>query len=88
MSEKLGRMATLTPMFASAQAACSRLEPQPKLVPAIKIGLPELSGSSTTVGPAVRSVARRQRPRPARLIVLSHSDEMITSVSQSRTPNG
>ena len=40
MSEKLGAITAAMPMSANAQAACSRLDPQPKLSPAIRIGAP------------------------------------------------
>ena len=40
MSEKDGAITARTPRSASAQAACSRLDPQPKLSPAIRTGAP------------------------------------------------
>src|SRR3546814_5043149 len=43
MSEKLGAMTAVMPISFIAQAACSRLEPQPKLSPATRIGAPARS---------------------------------------------
>ena len=40
-SEKLGAITARTPISISAHAACSRLDPQPKLSPATMIGAPE-----------------------------------------------
>src|SRR3546814_16881393 len=49
MSEKLGAMTAFTPMSASDQAACSRMDPQPKLSP---------SSEERSVGTACVSTCR------------------------------
>ena len=45
MSAKLGAMTARKPWSSSAQGACSRDEPQPKLRPATRIGAPAYSGA-------------------------------------------
>src|SRR3546814_10028910 len=62
MSEKLGAITALMPMSPSAQAACSRLEPQPKLSPAIRIGLPAWRGSSKMLPGSARTVSNAPLP--------------------------
>ena len=88
MSEKLGAITAFTPMSSSAQAACSRLEPQPKLSPAMMIGAPENSGRSNTLSGSCRSASKAPRPSPSRVTVLSQRAGMMRSVSAFLRPNG
>jgi hypothetical protein len=76
------------PRSSKAQAACSRLEPQPKLSPAIRIGEPLKVSLSNRLSGSVRSDSNAPRPSPSRLIVFSHLAGMITSVSMFLRPNG
>jgi hypothetical protein len=70
---KARRNHRLMPISASAQAACSRLEPQPKLSPAINIGEPAYSALSNRLPGSLRNASNAPLPSPERLIVFSHA---------------
>src|SRR3546814_7043307 len=83
MSEKLGAITQVTPMASKAQAACSRLDPQPKLSPAMRIGAAANSGSEKMFPGSFLTASKAPRPRPSRVTVLSQRSEEHTSELQS-----
>src|SRR3546814_511225 len=81
-------MTTRMPRSPSAHAACSRLDPQPKLSPAIRIGAPLKSALSNRLSGSARRLSNAPRPMPSRVVVFSQCAGMITSVSTFLSPNG
>src|SRR3546814_5639262 len=74
-------------MSSKAQAACSRLDPQPKLSPAMRIGAAANSGSEKMFPGSFLTASKAPRPRPSRVTVLSQWAGMMTSVSTFLRPN-
>ena len=88
MSAKLGAMTARKPESSSAHGACSRLEPQPKLRPATRIGAPAYSGRSSGKPSSPRQSQNRNSPKPVRSMRFRNCLGMIWSVSTSARSSG
>ena len=71
-----------------AHTACSRLEPVPKLGPAMRMLAPAKRSSLSTKLRSSRHDENRPLPKPVRSTRLSHSAGMIWSVSTSERSSG
>src|SRR5262245_31949723 len=88
MSAKEVERIARTPQDASAQGACSRDEPAPKLSPTSRIWRPAISGRSSTNGGSLsepsssnRQSRKRASARPALSVTLRYRAGTIWSVS-------
>ncbi len=84
MSAKLGATTTWKPKSCSAQTACSRDEPQPKLAPATRTLAWSAPGWLRTNSGSSRQAPNRPGANPVRSTRLSQAAGMIWSVSTSR----
>ena len=77
MSAKEGATMARKPWSSSAQGACSREEPQPKLAPASSTGAPAKAGSLSTNSGSLRQSSKRNSPKPLRSMRLRYLAGMI-----------
>ena len=88
MSAKLEEITARNPASSIAHGACSRLDPDPKFGPVIRIDAPAYRGSFNTKSGSLRHSSNRNGPKPVRSIRFRYCAGMIWSVSTSARSNG
>src|SRR4051794_3767592 len=88
MSPNRAAMTTLKPQSRSAQTACCRDEPVPKLGPATRIVAPAWAGLLSTNDGSSRQALNRPSSKPVRVTRFRYTAGMIWSVSTSERRRG